>query len=96
MSDNIHGAPGADPDPPTAAPIDDRSEAQKVEAVLHRVVEVARREGLVRTADLLDESIKMMGYEAAGFRIPRCTDCLRPVADVERVQKINRDRVVSG
>jgi hypothetical protein len=65
---------------------------QQLEAVLRKVEGIADEEGLPQTKATVDSAIRLLGYEATGFRIPRCTECMQPVADVDRIQKINRDR----
>jgi hypothetical protein len=80
------------PDPgPEAVTVDRRSQ---MVLALQRLFSVAREEGLPETSRILTEAIGVLGYEAAGFRIPRCPGCSTPLSDDKKVARINRDRVM--
>lgn len=77
---------------PSAHEIDGRAVASKLVAALQRMVPSAKDAGLDKSAEVLAMAIGTIGYEAAGFRIPKCSGCGQPRAEEEAIRKINRDR----
>lgn len=64
----------------------------KLSEVLTRLIELSQREELSQTTRVLSEAMGVLAYEAAGYRIPKCTSCGLPLSDDDRVLRINRDR----
>lgn len=64
----------------------------KIEQVLGRVSSMLEAEGLTHTKSAVDRARLVMGFEASGWRIPKCGSCHAPLSDLEKLARINRDR----